>query len=56
LESRGQAEKGSPRRVKWLILQGFIPPAGIAKKALLGYNISYFLRAVFRTGKYPVTA
>jgi len=39
-----------------LILQGFIPQAGIAKTIFLGYNIPYFLHAVFRTGKYPVTA
>jgi hypothetical protein len=39
-----------------LILQGFIPPTGIAKTPFSRYNISYFLLAIFRTGKYPVTA
>jgi hypothetical protein len=35
-----------------LILQGFIPQMGIAKTTFSGYNITYFLQAVFRTGKY----
>ncbi|HEX8282381.1 MAG TPA: hypothetical protein VF588_03460 [Pyrinomonadaceae bacterium] len=35
-----------------MILQGFQPAAGVAKKPLSGYNMPYFLNAFFRTGKY----
>jgi hypothetical protein len=34
-----------------LILQGFNPLRAVVKKPFLGYNMSYFLHAVFRTGK-----
>jgi hypothetical protein len=34
-----------------LILQGFCPPRGVVKNPVSGYNVSYFLHAVFRTGK-----
>ena len=34
-----------------MILQGFCPPRGVVKKPFSGYNMSYFLHAVFRTGK-----
>jgi hypothetical protein len=34
-----------------LILQGFCPPRGVVKKPFSGYNMTYFLHAVFRTGK-----
>jgi hypothetical protein len=44
--------EGRPAGVKSLILQGFYPSAPVAKKPLSGYNMSYFLNAVSRTGKY----
>lgn len=34
-----------------MILQGFCPPHRVVKKPFSGYNMSYFLHAVFRTGK-----
>jgi hypothetical protein len=49
--ARGAATKDAPKRVKSLILQGFCPPRGVVKKPFSGYNMSYFLHAVFRTGK-----
>ena len=35
-----------------MILQGFSPATAVAKKPLSGYNVTYFLNAFFRTGKY----
>ena len=39
-------------RAKSLILQGFSPAAAVAKTTLSGYNVTYFLNAFFRIGKY----
>jgi hypothetical protein len=35
-----------------LILQGFDPSGGFAKKPFSSYNMTYFLPVVCRTGKY----